>query len=96
MSALQPTSQRLILVLNWHQLAFPSKGLQNISLFIQHEPILLRPYSRQPSPPLKILRIPLVPVRLLRVLPVALAESEEGRNLLARNIVDEGANGAGF
>lgn len=96
MRALKTTSKRLCLFLNRHQLPFPSKGLHDISLLIQHEPICLLPYARQRPPPLEILRIALVSVRLLRVLPVALAKTQERSDLLAWNIIDERADRASF
>lgn len=89
-------SQRLPRLLNTLQIPLPMKPLHNPRLLTQQLPLHLRPHPRQPPPPLQILGIPLIPVRLLRTLPMALGKPQQSRDGLVLHVVYQTADGAGF
>lgn len=58
--------------LNRDQASCTFKDLLNVRLLRQHKPLRLVPQLRKAPPALKVLRLPLIAMRLLGVLPVTL------------------------
>lgn len=77
-----------------HQATLALEHIQDVSLLRQDEPIGLLSDSGQSLPSLEILGVPLIPVCILGVLPVSFREAQHSVDFSARNVVDQGNNGA--
>lgn len=90
-SATDP-SQSYRFGINGHEIALPLESLEYIGLLSQHKPITLLSNISKTPPPLKSLRIPLIPMRRLRILPMTLRKPQQSRHLLLLDVIDQGAN----